>query len=212
MRSSKLWWTAVSVSIISAAAMAAHVDLKDPRSALGRENDIRVAAQLLQDTVSANGPLNVTYQIENLSRSAIAIADKVADISFDLESRTLTLTLGAEIPPGPTMPHLVVIKPGDKRVLSGGALVHIAVPTFRTPWTAVPKYVQIQVTVLRDVTPFLTLIEQQRGTDTQPPVPNDMFDRWVENSDSVLLNLLPVSWKNENRRGTAESSQPAGSY
>jgi hypothetical protein len=36
-----------------------------------------------------------------------------------------------------------------------------------------------------------------------------VFDHWVENSESVFLNTIPVYWKNENRRGTAESGQPA---
>ena len=210
MQFSKPFFTAVMVAtIVAAAASAAHVDFKDPRRALGREGNVRIDAELAQDTVSANSPLNVTYQVENLTNSTIAIADKVGDAAFDIDSRTITLSLGAEVPTGPNMPHLVTVNPGEKRVLTGGALLHINVPTMRTPWTAIPKYVQIKVTVLRDVTPFARLIEQQNRTMAPVPLPNDMFDRWVESADSVLLNSIPVYWKGESRRGTAESDQPS---
>ena len=210
MESSKPFFTAVIVATIgAAAASAATVDFKDPRRALGREGNVRIDAELAQDTVASNSPLNVTYQIENLSNSTIAVADKVTDTTFDVDSRTITLSIGAEVPPGPSMPHLVTINSGEKRVLSGGALLHLNVPSMRTPWTAIPKCVQIKVTVLRDVTPFVKLIEQQNRTPAAVPLSNDMFDRWVEGSDSVLLNTIPVYWKGESRRGTAESDQPS---
>jgi hypothetical protein len=213
MRSSKPFFAAVAVSMIAeAAALAASVDFNDPRRALGRDNDVRVDAQLLQDTISSNSPLNVTYQIENFSSSTIAIADKVADASFDADTRTITLSIGAEVPPGPTLPHMVIIKPGEKRILSGGAVVQIMVPQTRTPWTVVPRYVQIRVAVLRDIAPFVKLIEEQRRSSISPALPSDMFDRWVERTNSVFLNAIPVRWKNESRHGSAESDQPAGTH
>lgn len=213
MRSSRVFLTAVLIgSISSTAALAAHVDFNDPRRALGRDDNIRVDAQLGDDTLSPGALLNVTYQIQNLSPVTIAVADKVSDLSFDIDSQTLTLSLGAEVPTGAAMPHLVTIKPGEKRILTGGAFVHVAVPSQRTPWTAVPRYVQIAVTVLRDVTPFVRLIEQQAQAATAPALPNDLFDRWVENSDSVLLNAIPVHWKNDTRRITAESDRPGGGF
>jgi hypothetical protein len=210
MQSSRPFFTAVVATMIGAAgANAAHVDFKDLRRALGREGNVRIDAELGQDTVSSNCPLNVTYQIENLSSATIAIADKVTDATFDADSRTVTLSIGAEVPPGPNMPHLVTINSGEKRVLNSAALLRINMPTMRTPWTAIPKYVQIKVTVLRDVTPFVKLIEQQNRTPSSILLPNDMFDRWVESSDSVLLNAIPVYWKGESRRGTAENNQPS---
>jgi hypothetical protein len=214
MKSSKTFFAAVAAtSIAAASAMAAHVDFRDPKRALGREGDIRIDAQLTQETISQAVPINVTYQIENFSKTAVAIADKVLDTNFDADARTITLSIGAEVPPGPNMPHLVIIRPGEKRVLAGGALVRVATPDIRSPWTAIPKYIRIQVTLLRDITPFASLIEQQCKAAVPVPLPDDVFDRWVENSESVLLNTIPVYWKNENRRGTAESGQPAaGTY
>ena|SRR5437899_6300981 len=210
MKSSGQFFAAVLMGMIGATATAAHVDLNDPRRAVGREGNVRVDAQLTQDTLSANSALTVTYQIENLTSSTIAVADKVVDTDFDPDSRTITLSIGAEIPPGPNMPHLVVIKSGEKRTLNAGALVHVTLPDIRTPWTAVPRYVQVKVTVLKDVMAFAPLIEQQNHNMMPIALPDSMFERWVEGSESVLLNSVPVYWRGESRRGTAESNQPAG--
>lgn len=209
--SSKPFAVAVAVTMIGAGvAAAAHVDMTDPRRALGREGDVRVDAELAQDVVSPNSALTVTYQIQNLSNATIAIADKITDTDFDVDSHTVTLSIGAEIPPGTQMPHLVTINPGEKRVLTSGALLHVAVPSVRTRWTAVPRYVQLKVTILRDVAAFASLIEQQNRTAATVTLPNNMFDRWVEGSDSILLNAIPVYWKGDSKRGTAESDHPAG--
>ena len=184
--------------------------MSDPRRALGREGDIRVDAEIAQDALAPNSPLSVTYQIENLSKHPIAIADRIAETDFDSDSLTITLSIGAEIPPATQMPHLTVINAGEKRVLTGGALVHVAVPSVRTRWANVPRYVQVKVTVLKDVSAFAKLIEEQKSAAMPLAFPADLFDRWVENSDSILLNTIPVYWKGESRRGTAESDQPAG--
>jgi len=211
MRSSKPFFFAVAATLIGAGiAAAAHVDMNDPRRALGRDGDVRVDAELAQDSIAPNAPLTVTYQVQNLSNHPIAVADKIADTDFDTDSMTITLSIGAEIPPGTQMPHLAVIAPGEKRVMTTGALVHIAVPNVHTRWTIVPRYVQVKVTVLRDVSAFASLIDQQSHSVTPVAFPANLFDRWVEASDSILLNTIPVYWQGESHRGTAESDQPAG--
>lgn len=208
--SSKPFVVAAAVTLIGAAvAAAARVDMNDPRRALGRDGDIRVDAEMAQDALAPNSPLSVTYQIQNFSNHPIAIADKIAETDFDADSLTITLSIGAEVPPG-QMPHLAIIGSGEKRVLIGAALVHVAVPNVRTRWTMVPRFVQIKVTVLRDVSAFGKLIDQQKNAALPVAFPVDLFDRWVENSDSIMLNSIPVYWKGESRRGTAESDQPAG--
>src|ERR1700686_4616767 len=149
MRFSKPLVPAVALTLIAGAAFAARVDFNDPRRALGREDNIRIDAQIAQDTISSGAPINVTYQVENLTQAPIALADKVSDMTYDDDSRTITLTLGAEIPAGSSMPHLVVIASGEKRVFRSGTLVRVVMPSARTPWTAVPRFVQIKVNVLR---------------------------------------------------------------
>jgi hypothetical protein len=187
--------TAVSVSLlIAAAANAAHVDMNDPRRALGREDNIRIDAELLQDSLSPSSSLSVTYQVENLTQQTIGVADKITDVSFDPDTATVTFAIGAEVPTGTAMPHVATIPPGQKRVLSAGGMLHIAVPTQRTPWSIVPRYVQIKVNVLRDVTPFTALLAQQAKSAVAPALPGDLFDKWVDVNDAVFLNSIPVHW------------------
>ena len=58
------FFTAVLIS--TAAAHAAHVDMKEPRRAVGRDNDIRIDAMLTQETLSAGNSIGVICQIENI--------------------------------------------------------------------------------------------------------------------------------------------------
>jgi hypothetical protein len=200
---------AVAVVVLTAAeANAAGVDFKDPRRALGRADDIRVDAQLAQDTVSSSSPISVTYQVQNLTSEPIAIADKICDSSFDADTQTITISIGAEVPQGKSMPHLVTIAPGQTRVLHTGTMIQVVGGGSRSPVAPVPRYVQITVNLLRDLRPFAKLIEQQSHV-AAVPLPNDLFDQWVDSVSTVDLNSLPVRWTNSPRAGTAEADAPA---
>jgi len=198
--------------LISSSAHAAGVDFKDPRRALGREDNIRVDAQMLQDTVSPGTAISVTYQVENLSEAPIAIADKVADASFDPDSQTITVSIGAEIPPGAAMPHLSTIAPGQTRTFRIGATPQMTVANSKSPWAHVPRFVQIVVNVLRDLGPFTNLLAQQAQSTTPPVLPNGLFDTWVASNASVELNVLPVRWSDIRRGPTAEVARASGSF
>ena len=51
-------------------------------------------------------------------------------------------------------------------------------------------------------------------TAAQPLLPNDLFDRWVEGSDTMMLNPVPVRWTTAPRGITAEaqSADAGGGY
>jgi hypothetical protein len=181
--------------LISTAAHAASVDMKEPRRAVGREDDIRIDATLAQETVSANSAIGVTIQVENLSSSTIALADKQIDVSYDAETRTIALVVGSEVPSA-TMPHLTLIAPGQKRAFTTGGITHLVMPRIRSPFVSTPNLVQIKVNVLRDVKPFAEVAVSQ-------PISDALFDTWVEGNESIVLNPLPVRWK-DGPRGVAE--------
>jgi hypothetical protein len=213
VKSSERIAAAVAVLLlISSTARAAGVDFKDPRRALGREDNIRVDAQMLQDTISPGTAISITYQVENMSETPIAIADKVADASFDPDSQTITLSIGAEIPPGAAMPHLSTIAPGQTRTFRIGAAPQMVVANSKAPWAHVPRFVQIVVNVLRDLGPFTNLLAQQAKSATPPPLPNGLFDTWVASTSSVELNVLPVRWSDIRRGATAEVARSSGSF
>src|SRR5437660_3647487 len=141
MKSSGRIAVAVAVFLlVSSTARAAGVDFKDPRRALGREDDIRVDAEMIQETLSAGSPISVTYQIANLTSAPIAIADKIADATFDADSQTITISIGAEIPEGTAMPHLTVIPAGQTRAFRIGASAQILIPNAKSPWAQVPRF------------------------------------------------------------------------
>ena len=201
--SSIAFFTAILIS--TAAARAAHVDMKEQRRAVGRDSDIRVDAMMTQETLSSGSSIGVIYQVENLTSSTIAIADKVVDVSYDEDSRTITFAVGSEVP-NATMPHLVMIAPGQKHVFTTGGIAYISVPRIRSPFVVTPQQLQITVNVLRDVKPFAQ-------TAMAAPINDAMFDTWVETNASIVLNPLPVRWK-ENPRGVAEraSAEVAGNW
>lgn len=202
----------VALMLTTTAGLAARVDMKDPRRALAREDNIRIDAQLLQDTLQPNGPIQVTYQIENLSSSAVAIADRISEVDFNPDDVTLTLTIGTEALTMKTLPHLVVIMPGEKKTLRSGGTVH-GVLNSHGPFAVVPRSVLIRVNVLRDVAAFQQAIAAQQQPNAVVAVTNDMFDHWIDSNDSIELNTLPVRWSaapsNDSVAG-ADSAGPRG--
>lgn len=211
MRSSKQLFpifTAVAM-LVAAEAHAAKVDMKDPRRALGREDDIRVDAQLFQDQVASSAPLNVTYQVQNLTNAPIAIADKVVGVTYDEDARTITMSIGAEIPEE-TMPHLVVIAPGMKKTMTASGVFNVALSNSR--FAPTPQYVQVRVNVLRDLTPFRDLIVKSTQATAPVALPNALFDTWLDASDTILCNAVPVRWSaagGKDRLPSAEQRMPA---
>jgi len=210
MKSPRAIALTVLLIALTTAAEAARVDMRDPRRALGREDDVRVDAELAQDSVSSHSNLAVTYQIQNLTDAPIAFADRKSEASYDSDTQTITVAFGAEVPDGETMPHLVIIAPGETKTFRGSGAVTIVTPSVRTPWLPVPRFVQIKVTVLLDVKPFTALIEQQNKTAAAPALDDDhSFDRWVNAVGSVFLNLIPVRWDGKSRKGGIDAEQAA---
>jgi len=208
MKSTKSFLTLLATIILlhAAAASAASIDMDDPRRALGREGDVRIDAQLVRDTVSPHTPIGVTYQIENFSKQSVAIATRVAAASYDEDLRTITLAIGSEVPPAGAMPQMTVIAPGEKKIFTTAATATLTAGAMRGTFAATPRYVQVKVAIMRDLKPFLPLIEartQQRLTDAQ-------FDQWFECNDTIFLNALPVQFAPARNNG--ESAEGRGSY
>lgn len=209
MKSTRLFFLLFFAIVLlhAAAAHGASINMDDPRRALGREDDVRVDAQLVQDSISPGAPIGITYQIQNFTTSPVAVADKVSDASYDSDSRTITVSLGSEIPSG-HLPHMVLIAPGEKKVLRGAAMVALNAAAIRTSMAAVPRYVQVKVTILRDLTPFLAMIQKQaQAPAVAQTLPDELFERWLESNDTIYLNALPVQWSPRARMSGADAEQ-----
>jgi hypothetical protein len=186
VKSSRLFFAlfAAIVLIHAEAASADAIDMDDPRRTVGREDDVRIDAQLIQDTVSPGSSIGVTWQIQNLSASPVAVAEKAVVASYDADSQTITFAIGSEVPKDGRMPHLVTVGAGETKVFHAGATPMLAAAATRAS-LAPPRFVQVKVTILRDLVPFA----QQRAGQL---LPDDLFDKWFESNDTIFLNAVPV--------------------
>ena len=207
MSSKKALLALAASTIISAATVYADgIDMNDPHRALGREDDVRIDAQLTKDTVSPGSPIGVTYQIENLTQAVVAVADKISAATYDEDSRTITVAIGSEVPVDGNLPHLVLIAPGEKKVLRTAAMPALSAAAVRGVIGACPRYVQVKVTILRDLAPFQELISAQARSRAQR-LSDELFNHWLESSDTIFLNTLPVSWTPGSTDGAVDASQ-----
>lgn len=185
-------------AILSAtAAMGAGVDMNDPRRALGREDDVRIDASLAQETVTSGTPIAVTYQIHNLTPLPVAVANRSADVSYDPDTLTITVAIGSEIPKGGNMPRMSTIGPGEKKTFTAAVTPVIPVPTAASQFGAKPRFVQVKVSILRDLGPFAALIVKQAQAKAIVPQPltDEQFDQWLKGNDTILLNAIPVRYE-----------------
>jgi hypothetical protein len=182
----------------AASALAGGIDMDDPRRVVGREDDIRVDAQLVQDTVSPGSAIGVTWQIQNFTASAVAVADKLSAATYDSDSRTITFAIGAEVPQDGRMPHVTTIAPGEKKVFRTGATPALNAAELQAARGG-SHYVQVKVTVLRDLAPFSSLIAQQTDARDQHMLSDELFEKWFESNDTILLNSVPVRFSPRGR-------------
>ena len=188
------------VALIAVAAQAAKIDMKDPRRAVGSDDDVRVDAQLTTDFVSPHAPLGVTIKVHNLSPHIVAVAEKRCEASYDNESATITLSVGSEVPTGGEMPRLVLIRSGEERTFTAGAMVNMRASTMHTQRIAPPAFVQIKVNVLRDADPFLAL-------NAGITLSDEKFDQWIKSNDSIELNTIPVRYQPAQEARSTDASQ-----
>jgi hypothetical protein len=201
VKPSKLFYALIATIVLlhAAAATADGINMDDPRRTVGREDNVRIDAQLVQDTVSPGTPIGVAYQIENLSATPVAVADKVAAATYDQDTRTITLSIGSEVPDDGKMPHIVTIPPGEKKLFRTGATPMLGSAATRSPLAA-PRYVQVKVSILRDLAPFARLSSAQTLSDEQ-------FDKWFEANDTIFLNAVPVRFSTRRNSGFASADQ-----
>ena len=188
--------TRISVALlatisVTTSAGAASIDMANPHRAVGREANIRVDAQLASDTVRGGAPVTFTYQIHNLSEATVAVADRMTDASFDEENRTIVIGVGSEVPPDGNMPAMVLVAPGEKKIFTAAATAGLRAAAMRSTMAIVPRFVQVKVAILRDVRPYLDLIENR----SRQRLSDELFEQWFESTDTIFLNSIPVRYQ-----------------
>lgn len=182
---------------------ASGVDLDEPRRLLGREGDIRVDAQMFGERINPGSLVTLTYEIQNFRATPIAFSDVVAASDFDPESRTITVTLGAEVP-GTPPPRLEVIGAGEKKTFTAGARMNFLIAD-RGELSLYPQSLRVKVNFLSDIEPFGELIGPEQRGSANPGLSERLFEVWVENIESVTTNSVPISWGRSSRTRSQQS-------
>lgn len=194
---------AATLTVIAVACSSApQSSTSDSYRVVGREDDVRIDARLFTGAVGPNAMIRVDYEIENLRNSPIAIANLSGDASYDVDSRTITVSVGSEIPTDQSVTKLVAIPAGARQSLSTAARVNVTLPLLG-PQTPRPRYLRLRVNYLGSTEPFDALLAPvpAAGIDA------DVFPVWIENNQAVMTSAVPIAWSaNDWRAPGADAS------
>jgi hypothetical protein len=190
-------------ALLFAAACATNtVDMNEPRRVVGTESAVRIDAQIT-DEVNAGAPVGITYQITNQRTEAIAVADIIPDTTWDNETRTLTVSIGSEVPGQATLPRLIRIGPGETKSFTTTARIARIIPTGSADPRVVNRtLLRLKVNFLGDTAPFAELIDIQEKMLVDSKRADELFSVWLERNEVVYTNAVPVKISTTRAFGT----------
>ncbi|MDX1582016.1 MAG: hypothetical protein R3338_00280 [Thermoanaerobaculia bacterium] len=165
------------------------VDFEESARLLGRENDVRVDAQISTMDVGAGSSVSIVYEVENLREAPIAIADLVPEVSYDPETGIITVLLGSEVPGNQLLPRLDVVRPGERKAFRAGSNLGLGTAARRNP-----RSIRIRLSYLKEVEPFGQLLDMEEKALYDPELADALFLPWVENVQFVTTNEIPLNW------------------
>lgn len=181
----------------------------EPRRLVGTENAVRVDAAI-SDELRFGAPVGITYQITNQRSTAIAVADILPETTFDAETRTLTVSIGSEVPGEVMLPRLIRIGPGETRSFTAGARVAQMVPSRSAdPDAPDSTLLRLKVNFLNDVEPFRELVDIPEKAVADPKRAEELFPVWLEKNEVVFTNAVPVRVTGTRPPGLADPTAPA---
>lgn len=121
----------IALLMAAAPAQAGRVDA----TAVGSDDGLRIEAHLVRDTITSGATIGFTYDV-NLTPEPIAIATKLCSATYDADSRTVTVSIGSEIPDAKSAARLTIVPSGSRKTFSAGVAPHFPVVTM-------PRFVQI---------------------------------------------------------------------
>lgn len=188
-------------------ASVAPVNMDAPRRVVGTESAVRIDAEVVGDELRAGVPLPITYEVTNHRTEPIAIADIIAETTFDSESNTLTVNIGSEVPGATLLPRLIAIAPGEKKTFSTTARVAgllarpVANPDRRQSFE-----LRLKVNFLGDTTGFEDLVQMTEKAVADAKRADAVFPVWLERNEAVYTNTIPMRWLG--RAADATSANP----
>ena len=168
------------------------VDMSEPRRVVGTESLVRIDAEI-GDAIRAGAPIGITYEITNQRETAIAVADILPETTFDPETRTVTVSIGAEVPGTTILPRLVKIGPGEKKSFITTARLSRMLPRQSAdPRRSATTLLRLKVNFLGDTAPFAELIDIPEKGVADTKRADELFPLWLEKNEAVYTNAVPV--------------------
>ena len=200
--------SSVILLFLFTACASTAVNMSEPRRVVGTESLVRVDAEI-NEVVRAGAPIGITYEITNQRPTAIAVADIVPETTFDAETRTVTVSIGSEVPGTTLLPRLVKIAPGEKKSFSTTARVNRMLPVMSAdPRANATTLLRLKVNFLGDTAPFAELIDITEKAVADAKRADELFPVWLEKNEVVYTNAVPVQVTTQSPESDAAQRAP----
>jgi hypothetical protein len=190
--------------LLAACSTTKSVNMAESRRVVGTDSDVRIDAEVYGDRLGPNVTLPVKYDITNHRQTTILIADLLPESTYDPDTHTVTIAIGAEIPGEEFLPRLIPIRSGERKSFTTAAHV-VIIATLASPWVQRPNALRLKVNFLGNPAPFEKLIAIPERAVHDPALAAELFPKWVEGNETVVTNSLPMRWVT----GTSEEPTPA---
>jgi hypothetical protein len=169
--------------------------MDEPRRVFGTESMVRVDAEIRGEELRVGAPLQINYAITNQRPNTIAVADIIPVTTFDTETLTVTVNVGAEVPGEQTLPRLIPIGPGETKTFTTAARVaFVAQSRSADPRARVPASLRLKVNFLGDTGPFADLLDIPERIVADKKRADELFGVWLERNEVVYTNAVPMRW------------------
>ena len=201
--------SAVLLLLFTTACATTAVDMSEPRRIVGTENSVRVDAQVTGEHVSPGAHIPITYEVTNQRASAIAIAELIPETTYDADTQTFTVSIGAEVPGNTMLPRLITIEPGQKKSFTTKARVVFASAAQTDPSMrrVAPASFRLKLNFLGDTEPFRALIGIKEVAVADPKLADTLFPLWLERNEVVYTNAIPMRWAPRTRESIGAPEQ-----